>query len=67
MPPRKKAPLKGPRGMAKSIPPGQKMIDLAKKEWQLGPVIGQGGFGYIYLGNILNTKQIPKKSWICKN
>ena len=53
MPPKKKAAAKGPRGMGKPIPAGQTMADLTKKEWKLGPVIGQGGFGYIYLG-ILN-------------
>ncbi|XP_066911062.1 serine/threonine-protein kinase VRK1-like [Clytia hemisphaerica] len=50
MPPKKKAAAKGPRGMGKPISPGQKMLDLTKKEWKLGPVIGQGGFGYLYLG-----------------
>ena len=61
MPPRKKpqnrdiknkAP-KGPRGMGKPIPSGVVMQDIIKKNWQLGPVIGQGGFGYIYLGKYL--------------
>lgn len=51
MPPKKKAAApKGPRGMGKPISAGQTMLDLTKKEWKLGPVIGQGGFGYIYLG-----------------
>lgn len=48
MPPKKAK--SGPRGMSKPIPPGLVMTDLFKKEWKLGPVIGQGGFGYIYLG-----------------
>lgn len=39
-----------PRGMSKPILPGLEMTDLMKKQWKLGPVIGQGGFGYIYLG-----------------
>ena len=52
MPPKKSAPKGGggPRGMGKPIPPGLVMRDLVKKEWKLGPVVGQGGFGYIYLG-----------------
>ena len=50
MPPKKCAPKGGPRGMAKPIPAGLVMRDLMKKEWKLGPVVGQGGFGYIYLG-----------------
>ena len=41
----------GPKGMSGSIPPGLVLSDLVKKEWKLGPVIGQGGFGYIHLGN----------------
>ena len=41
----------GPKGMSKPIAPGLVVSDLVKKEWKLGPVIGQGGFGYIYLGN----------------
>ena len=54
MPPKKKVTAaKGPRGMGKPIPAGQIMADLTKKEWMLGPVIGQGGFGYIYLGKYL--------------
>ena len=40
----------GPKGMSRSIPPGLVLSDLVKKEWKLGPVIGQGGFGYIHLG-----------------
>ena len=40
----------GPKGMSGSIPPGLVLSDLVKKEWKLGPVIGQGGFGYIHLG-----------------
>lgn len=39
-----------PKGMSRSIPPGLVLSDLVKKEWKLGPVIGQGGFGYIHLG-----------------
>lgn len=36
--------------MAKPLPPGQILIDLRKNQWKLGPLIGQGGFGYLYLG-----------------
>ena len=43
----------GPKGMSKPIAPGLVVSDLVKKEWKLGPVIGQGGFGYIYLGNFV--------------
>ncbi len=46
MPPKKRA----PKGMGKPLPPGQILTDLRKKEWKLGPLVGQGGFGYLYLG-----------------
>lgn len=63
MPPKKKAASKGPRGMGKPISPGLIMVDLTKKEWQLGEVIGQGGFGYIYLGHKTGE---PKGSYVIK-
>eukprot|EP00794_Sanderia_malayensis_P020159 gene20159-22134_t len=47
MPPKKRA----PKGMSKPLPPGQILTDLSKKQWKLGPLIGQGGFGYLYLGS----------------
>lgn len=43
--------VNGPKGMSKPLPSGLVLKDLTKKEWKLGPVIGQGGFGYIYLGS----------------
>ena len=30
--------------------PGVSMKDTYKKDWTIGPPIGQGGFGLIYLG-----------------
>lgn len=56
--PKKKAPPKGPKGMAKPLNPGILMSDLVKKQWKLGPVIGQGGFGYIYLGSPASAKDV---------
>ncbi len=35
---------------AKSIPQGEILTDLKDKKWKLGPSIGIGGFGEIYLG-----------------
>ena len=52
MPPKKRA----PKGMAKPLPPGQILTDLRKKEWKLGELIGQGGFGYLYLGKEILIK-----------
>ena len=36
--------------LAEKFPKGEVMQDLWKKKWVLGDVIGQGGFGLIYLG-----------------
>ena len=43
---------KGPRAykLPDTIPAGEILTDLYKKQWKLGPPIGQGGFGMIYLG-----------------
>lgn len=46
----KKAPPK--RKLAEEFCPGEVFTDLAKKSWKLGPVIGKGGFGCLYLGKI---------------
>lgn len=35
---------------SKSIPRGEILTDLKDKKWKLGPAIGIGGFGEIYLG-----------------
>lgn len=43
-PPRKRA-------LPKPLPDGFILIDNEKKKWRLGKIIGQGGFGLIYLGN----------------
>lgn len=37
--------------LAKSIPQGEILTDLRSKKWKLGPAVGIGGFGEIYLGN----------------
>lgn len=41
--------------LAEKFPNGETMRDLCKKDWRLGDVIGQGGFGLIYLGRIPGT------------
>lgn len=42
-PPKKKA-------LPKPLPEGFILADTEKKKWKLGKIIGQGGFGLIYLG-----------------
>lgn len=36
--------------LPKPLPGGFILIDTDKKKWRLGKIIGQGGFGLIYLG-----------------
>jgi hypothetical protein len=37
------------------IPSGEILRDVTKKEWQIGPSIGVGGFGEIYAGRFIST------------
>lgn len=37
--------------LPKPLPDGFILTDTEKKKWRLGKIIGQGGFGLIYLGN----------------
>jgi hypothetical protein len=37
------------------IPVGEIIRDVAKKEWQIGPSIGVGGFGEIYAGTFITA------------
>ncbi|XP_061914863.1 serine/threonine-protein kinase VRK2 isoform X1 [Entelurus aequoreus] len=39
------------RVLPKPLPDGFILIDLEKKKWRLGKIIGQGGFGLIYLAS----------------
>ena len=41
--------------LAEKFPAGEILRDLCKKKWKLGDVIGQGGFGLIYLGKLKNV------------
>lgn len=43
------------RGLPKPLPAGFILTDTEKKKWKLGKIIGQGGFGLIYLGNEHNA------------
>jgi hypothetical protein len=38
-----------PKGMP-DFKPGETLIDLVKKQWRLGDLIGWGGFGALYYG-----------------
>lgn len=41
--------------LPKPLPDGFIVTDTEKKPWRLGRIIGQGGFGLIYLGTVMNT------------
>lgn len=45
---------RAPKGhkLPEKFPNGEVLRDLYKKNWRIGDVIGQGGFGLIYLGNL---------------
>uniref|UniRef100_A0A8C6VH25 VRK serine/threonine kinase 1 n=1 Tax=Naja naja TaxID=35670 RepID=A0A8C6VH25_NAJNA len=51
---------RGPRKrkLAEEFPPGEVFTDLLKKEWKLGPVIGKGGFGCLYLANVNSSESV---------
>lgn len=57
-------PKKGPNAhkLPEMIPSGTKLVDLYKNEWQLGTVIGKGGFGLIYLASKDTSKQVDIKT-----
>lgn len=38
-----------PKGMP-DFSPGETLVDLVKKKWRLGELIGWGGFGALYYG-----------------
>jgi len=40
------------------IPIGEILRDVAKKEWQIGPSIGVGGFGEIYAGGFIRAYSV---------
>lgn len=54
MPRQPKAAAKGvapaKRKLAEEFPAGEVLTDTGKKAWKLGPPIGRGGFGLLYLG-----------------
>ncbi|KAI1894765.1 hypothetical protein AGOR_G00119110 [Albula goreensis] len=55
MPPRRK-PLPNP------LPNGYILTDTEKKQWKLGEIIGQGGFGLIYLASRRLDAPVPSDS-----
>lgn len=46
---RGRAPAK--RKLAEEFPAGEVLIDTGRKSWKLGPAVGRGGFGLIYLAS----------------
>ncbi|XP_061468075.1 serine/threonine-protein kinase VRK1 isoform X2 [Rhineura floridana] len=57
---KKAAGKRGPakRKLAEEFPPGEVFTDLLKKDWKLGPVIGKGGFGCLYLADVYSSKSV---------
>ncbi|XP_056151778.1 serine/threonine-protein kinase VRK1 [Lampris incognitus] len=66
MPPKAKALGKGrgpaKRKLAEEFPVGEVLTDTGKKTWKLGPPIGQGGFGLIYLAAENSAKTVGSDS-----
>ncbi|KAH3854374.1 hypothetical protein DPMN_096915 [Dreissena polymorpha] len=68
------APAKKPRVsknsghvLAEKFPNGEMLRDLCKKNWRLGDVIGQGGFGLIYLASDQETSKVgPDANYVVK-
>ncbi|XP_065661207.1 serine/threonine-protein kinase VRK1 isoform X2 [Hydra vulgaris] len=52
----------GPKGMIQSLASDLVLTDLIKNTWKLGPKIGQGGFGFIYSGAQLTSKNVSLAS-----
>ncbi|XP_065201846.1 serine/threonine-protein kinase VRK1-like isoform X2 [Planococcus citri] len=48
--------------LAKSIPQGEILTDLKSKKWKLGPAVGIGGFGEIYLASDDLTRTVGNKT-----
>ncbi|XP_062974092.1 serine/threonine-protein kinase VRK1 isoform X2 [Elgaria multicarinata webbii] len=57
---KKTAGKRGPakRKLAEEFPPGEVFTDILKKDWKLGPVIGKGGFGCLYLADVNSSKSV---------
>ncbi|XP_058018631.1 serine/threonine-protein kinase VRK1 isoform X3 [Ahaetulla prasina] len=57
---KKSAGKRGPRKrkLAEEFPPGEVFTDLLKKKWKLGPVIGKGGFGCLYLADVNSSESV---------
>uniref|UniRef100_A0A3Q3W661 non-specific serine/threonine protein kinase n=1 Tax=Mola mola TaxID=94237 RepID=A0A3Q3W661_MOLML len=48
------------KGLPKPLPEGFIMSDTEKKRWKLGKIIGQGGFGLIYLASQDVDRPVPE-------
>lgn len=66
MPPKKGKAAKSHQ-LAERFPKGEVLRDLCKQEWVLGDVIGQGGFGMIYLAcERDSSKTGPNSEYVVK-
>lgn len=54
-----RAPAK--RKLAEEFPAGEVLTDTGRKSWKLGPPVGRGGFGLIYLGNVDSTHLLKQE------
>lgn len=53
--------------LAEKFPNGELLRDLCKKNWRLGDVIGQGGFGLIYLASDKDCAKVgPDAEYVVK-
>ncbi|XP_029820125.1 serine/threonine-protein kinase VRK1 isoform X1 [Manacus vitellinus] len=52
----KRVPAK--RKLAEVFAPGEVLADISRKEWKLGDLIGQGGFGRLYLADVNSSKSV---------
>ena len=41
--------------MAELVAEGTLVTDVFKKQWKVGPVVGKGGFGLIYLSTFFGA------------
>lgn len=64
--PKKRIAVNGER-LPDPIPEGELFKDTAQNVWRLGHSIGLGGFGEIYLGNVIVTNPVSVNPDVPKN
>ena len=58
----------GPKAhqLAEEMPQGELLNDLMKGKWRVGPKLGQGGFGLIYLATNAEGKSTAEPTHVVK-